>query len=333
MARSARRWREVLSGVGDDTCEFRESRRGARLAFHARGGLADSRRRETARLWRQASRGSAAAIARQRRAVDCFQPLTGLLLCWNLRAALSGALRRLGYYTRRVNSPLLPACRVGRADTGERGRVRGPGMASVARTRPLNLLIDYHERGHPGSPTPSFAACSEARPRQGRRRACAPPVVVEGVARGMVYCLCRRAGGQDAARGARRRPGHTCLKAETLPAVDGAAGTASTVFYSCADGLRRRVWEECDGAAAKTPRAAAFDGDRGDTRARAVSDEARRLSPPSVNSAAPLRRRERTVGFARTRGRGPASTDLGRRRAKSPPGGVNFTSPRGPAKP
>ncbi len=48
-------------------------------------------------------------------------------------------------------------------------------MASVARTRPLNLLIDYHERGHPGSPTPSFAACSEARPRQGRRRACAPP--------------------------------------------------------------------------------------------------------------------------------------------------------------
>ncbi len=98
-----------FSGDGDDTCEFRESRRGARLAFHARGGLADSRRRETARLWRQASRGSAAAIARQRRAVDCFQPLTGLLLCWNLRAALSGALRRLGYYTRRVNSPLSVA--------------------------------------------------------------------------------------------------------------------------------------------------------------------------------------------------------------------------------
>ncbi len=206
-------------------------------------------------------------------------------------------------------------------------------MASVARTRPLNLLIDYHERGHPGSPTPSFAPAlsnsSASRTAAGLR----PPVVVEGVARGMVYCLCRRAGGQDAARGARRRPGHTCRKAETLPAVYGAAGTASTVFYSCADGLRRRVWEECDGAAAKTPRAAAFDGDRGDTRARAVSDEARRLSPPSANSAAPLRRRGRTVGFARTRGRGPTSTDLGRRRAKSPPGGVNFTSPRGPAKP
>ena len=49
-----------------------ESGAGLNLAFHARGGLADSRRRATARLWRRASRGSAAAIA--------FQPLRGLLL-------------------------------------------------------------------------------------------------------------------------------------------------------------------------------------------------------------------------------------------------------------
>ena len=72
-----------------------ESGAGLNLAFHERGGLADSRRRATARLWRRAPRGSAAAIA--------FQPEVCCSV-WN--ASLSEALRRLGYYARRVNSPL-----------------------------------------------------------------------------------------------------------------------------------------------------------------------------------------------------------------------------------
>ena len=73
-----------------------ESGAGLNLAFHARGGLADSRRRATARLWRRASRGSAAAIPFSHSEVCCS--------VWN--AALSEEFRRLGYYARRVNSPL-----------------------------------------------------------------------------------------------------------------------------------------------------------------------------------------------------------------------------------
>ena len=67
MARGARRWRNYFLATSMALGSFAKVGAGARLAFHARGGLADSRRRATARLWRRASRGSAAAIA--------FQPL------------------------------------------------------------------------------------------------------------------------------------------------------------------------------------------------------------------------------------------------------------------
>ena len=83
-----------------------ESGAGLNLAFHARGGLADSRRRATARLWRRASRGSAAAIA--------FQPLRGLLLGLERRALGSSQAARLLRAAREL-TPVCPACPVGRA--------------------------------------------------------------------------------------------------------------------------------------------------------------------------------------------------------------------------
>lgn len=80
MARGARRWRNYFLATSMALGSFAKVGAGARLAFHARGGLADSRRRATARLWRRTSRGSAAAFAPPRRAVECIQPLRGLLL-------------------------------------------------------------------------------------------------------------------------------------------------------------------------------------------------------------------------------------------------------------
>ena len=53
-----------------------ESGAGLNLAFHARGGLADSRRRATARLWRRASRGRHRLSATQRSAARFGTPLS-----------------------------------------------------------------------------------------------------------------------------------------------------------------------------------------------------------------------------------------------------------------
>ena len=87
-----------------------ESGAGLNLAFHARGGLADSRRRVTARLWRRASRGSA---ARHRLSSSPFSHSEVCCSVWN--AALSEALQaaRLLRAAREL-TPVCPACPVAR---------------------------------------------------------------------------------------------------------------------------------------------------------------------------------------------------------------------------